>query len=134
MIYTLYKKYCELNTEFHDPIAVSSCQIDLARKDNILLSNVSVMFYNTGSRTGVENNGFIKFNVLAGAYLINDFTEEIKAAVLQQRQDWEPPQIKDLKLIMPEHYTFYVCNIIFIMLVIHNNYLNLAPWLIINIV
>ena len=28
---------------------------------------------------------------------------KIKVAVLQERQDWEASQIKDLKLIIPEH-------------------------------
>ena len=32
------------------------------------------------------------------------------------------PQIKDLKLVMPEHYTFIACNTIFIALGIPGNY------------
>ena len=84
LTYTLYKEHCELYTEIHSSIAVNSCQIELARKDIILLSNVSMMFYKAGSRTGVENNRFIKFFLLAGTYSIDDFNEKINAAVIRK--------------------------------------------------
>ena len=45
-----------------------------------------------------------------GTYLIDDFNAKIKIAILQQRQDWEPPQIKDLKLVTPEDYLLMVDN------------------------
>ena len=65
------------------------------------------MFYKADAGTGVENNFFkIKFSLSAGTYSIDDFNAKIKVAVLQQRQDRVPPQIKDLRLIIPEHYTF----------------------------
>ena len=79
-----------------------------------------MIFYGAGSRTGVENNSFIKFSLEAGTYSIDDFNAKIKAAVLQQRQDWEPPQIKDLKLVIPEYYPFMASNILFIALGILN--------------
>ena len=41
----------------------------------------------------------------------------------QQRQDWEPPQIKDLKLVILEQYAFMADNTIFIALGIPDNYL-----------
>ena len=62
----------------------------------ILLSEVSIIVYKAGKRTGVENTNFISFNLSAGTYLIDDFNAKIKVAILEQRQDWEPPQIKDL--------------------------------------
>ena len=37
-------------------------------------------------------------------YCIDDFDTKIKAAVLQQKQYWEAPQIKELKLVIPERY------------------------------
>ena len=123
LTYTSYKEHCDLYTEIHGSIAVNSCQIELAQKDIILLSSVSVIFYKAGARTGVENNRFIKFSLSAGTYSINDFNAKIKAAVLQERQDWEPPQIKDLKLVIPEHYTFMASNIFFIALGILNKHL-----------
>ena len=43
-------------------------------------------------------------------------------AILRQRQDWEPPQIKGLRLVIPEDYTFIASNNIFIALGIPNNY------------
>ena len=71
----------------------------------------------------MENNKFIHFNLSAGTYSIDDFNVKIKVAILQKRQDWEPPQIKDLKLVIPEHYTFIASNTIFIALGIRDNYL-----------
>ena len=123
MNYTLYKERCELYTEIHGSIAVNSCQIELAQKDIILLSNVSIIVYKAGKGTGVENNKFIHFNLSAGTYLIDNFNAKIKVAILQKRQDWEPPQIKDLRLMIPEHYTFMTYNTIFIALGILDNYL-----------
>ena len=37
---------------------------------------------------------FIKFSLPAGTYSIDNFNAKIKAAVLKQRPDWVPPQIK----------------------------------------
>ena len=71
----------------------------------------------------MENNKFIHFNLSAGTYSIDDFNVKIKVAILQKRQDWEPPQIKDLKLVIPEQYTFIASNTIFIALGIRDNYL-----------
>ena len=123
LTYTLYKEHSELYTEIHGSIAVNSCQIELAQKDIILLSNASIIVYRTGKRTSVENNKFIHFNLSAGTYSIDDFNAKIKVAILQERQDWEPPQIKDLKLVIPEDYTFMASNAIFITLGIPDNYL-----------
>ena len=111
LTYTSYKEHCDLYTEIHGSIAVNSCQIELAQKDIILLSEVSVVVYKAGKRTGAENTKFIHFNLSVGTYSIDDFNAKIKVAVLQQRQDWEPPQIRDLKLAIPEDYTFIASNI-----------------------
>ena len=92
----------------------------------ILLSEVSIVVYKAGKRTGVENTNFISFNLSAGTYLIDDFNAKIKVAILEQRQDWEPPQIKDLRLVTPKDYTFMTSNNIFIALGIADNYLEKA--------
>ena len=84
LTYTSYKEHCELYTEIHGSIAVNICQIELERKDIILLSSVSVIFYKTGSRNSVENNRFIKFFLSARTYSIDDFNEK-KTTVLQER-------------------------------------------------
>ena len=84
---------------------------------------VSVIFYKAGVRTGVENNRFIKFSLSAGTYSIDDFNTKIKVAVLQERQDWVPPQIKNLNPVIPEYYTFTASNIFFIALGILNKHL-----------
>ena len=123
LTYTLYKEHCELYTEIHNSIAVNSCQINLARKDMILLSNIAVILYKSRSRTSVENKKFIHFNFSPDTYSTDDFNAKIKLAVLQQRQDWEPPQIKDLKLVIPDHYTFMASNTIFIALGMLDNYI-----------
>ena len=123
LTYTSYKEHCDLYTEIHGSIAVNSCQIELPQKDIILLSSISVIFYKAGARTGAENNRFIKFSISAGTYSIDDFNAKIKVAVLQERQDWVPPQIKDLRLVIPEHYTFMASNIFFIALGIADKHL-----------
>ena len=79
--------------------------------------------YKTGKHTGVENTKFKHSNLSASTYLIDDFNAKVKVAILQQRQDWEPPQIKDLRLVIPEDCTFIVSNNIFIALGIPDNYL-----------
>ena len=68
LIYTSYKEHCELYAEIHVSTAVNSCQIELAQKDIILLSEVSIIVYKAGKRTSVENNKFIHFNLTAGTY------------------------------------------------------------------
>ena len=117
LTYTLYKEHCELYTEIHGSITVNNCQVELAQKDIILLSNGSIIVYKAGKRTSVENNKFIHLNLSAGTYSIDDFNAKIKVAILQKRQDWEPTQIKDLKLVIPENYTFMASNTILLRLV-----------------
>ena len=109
---TLYKEHCKLYTEIHGSIAVNICQIELAQEDIILLSKVSILVYKTSKRTSVENRNLIHFNLSVGTYSIDNFNAKIKVAILQQRQDWEPRQIKDLNLVIPEHYTFMTDNTI----------------------
>ena len=88
LTYTSYKEHYDLYTEIHGLIAANSCQIGLAQKDIILLSEVSIVIYKAGKRTDVENDKFIHFNLSVGTYSIDDFNAKIRAAVLQQRQDW----------------------------------------------
>ena len=42
---------------------------------------------------------------------------------ISQQRPWEPPQIKDLKLVVPEQYTFMADKTIFIALGIPDKYL-----------
>ena len=93
--------------------------IELAQKDIILLSSVSIIVYKASKRTGVENAKFISFNLSAGTYSIDYFNAKIKVAILQQRQDWEPPQIKNLRL----DYIFMADNTTFIALGMQDKYL-----------
>ena len=123
LTYTSYKEHCDLYTETHGSIAVISCQVGLAQKDIILPSKVSIIVYKAGQRTGVENTKFISFSLSIGIYSTDDFNAKIKVAILQQKQDWEPPQIKDLRLVIPKDYTFMADNIIFIVLGMQDKYL-----------
>ena len=124
LTYTSYKEHCDLCTKIHGSIAVNSFQIGLTQKDIILLSEASIVIYKAGKHTGVENDKFIHFNLSAGTYSIDDFNAKVKISILQQRQDWEPPQIKDLKLVIPEDYTFMASNNFFITLGIPDKYLD----------
>ena len=125
MTYTSYKGHCELYTEIHGSVAGNSCQIELAKKDIILPSSIAVIFYKAGSRTSVDDNKYIKFT-LSVRTSIDDFNAKTKVAVLQESQDWEAPQVKDLKLVIPEHYTFMASNTLFIALGILDKYLKKA--------
>ena len=113
---TLYKEHCDLYTEIYGSIAVNSCQIELAQKYITLLSGVSIIVYKAGKRTGVESIKFISFNLSVGTYSIGNFNAKIKVVILRKRQEWEPPQIKDLRLVVPDDYTFMASNTIFIAL------------------
>ena len=68
LTYTSYKEHYDLYTEIHGSIAINSFQIELAQKDIILLSEVSIVIYKAGKRTGVENTKFIHFNLSVGTY------------------------------------------------------------------
>ena len=94
LTYISYKEHCDLYTEIHGSIAVNSCQIELAQKDIILLSKVSIIVYKAGKGPGVENTKFISFNLSASTYSVDNFNAKIKVAILQQRQDREPLQLK----------------------------------------
>ena len=65
----------------------------------VLLSNIAVVYARASKIIK-----FTKFTLSAGTYSIDDFNAKVKVAVLQGRQDWELPQIKDLKLVIAEHY------------------------------
>ena len=120
---TLYKEHHDLYSEIQGSIAVNGCQVGLVQKSIILLSKVYIIVYKAGKRTGVENTKFISFNLLAGTYSIDDFNTKIKVAILQQRQDWEPPQVKDLRLVITKDYTFMADNTIFMHLLYKTNIL-----------
>ena len=71
----------------------------------------------------MTNTEFIKFTLSIGLYLIDDFNATTEIAILQQRQDWEPPEIKDLKLAILKDYFFMADNAIFYALGIQYKYL-----------
>ena len=123
LTYTSYKEHCDLHAEVHGSIAVNSCQIKLSEKDIILLSNPPIITYKAGTTHGVENRNLIHSSIPAGTYSIDDHNTRIKEFVLKQRQDWKPPQVKDLKLVIPRDYTFWADNAIIIALGIQDKYL-----------
>ena len=104
LTYTSYKQHCDLYTKIHSSIAVNSCQIGLFKKDKILLEDNKLFkySYSKASSSGVFNlDDYIQFTLSSGTYSIDDFNEKIKAAVSQQKQNWNAPHIKNLKLVLP---------------------------------
>lgn len=81
----------------------------MARKDIILLSDIARIIYKVGSRTGIEDR-HMKFTLSVGTNSIDVFNAKVKLAVIQQRQYWQGPQIKNLKLVIPGHYTLMASN------------------------
>ena len=119
MIYTSYEKHYELYTEIHGSIAVNNCQIGLFTKDKILLEDNKLFkySYSKASSSGVFNlDDYIQFTLSSGTYSIDDFNKKIKAAVLQQKQNWNAYHVKNLKLVVPENYAFTADNNFFIAL------------------
>ena len=55
LTYESFKRHCDLYTETHGSVAVSSCQVKLAPKDIISLSEVSIVVCKSGKITGAEN-------------------------------------------------------------------------------
>ena len=104
-------------------IAINIFQIELLQNDIILLSEISIMIYKADKRAGVENTKFIHFKLSAGTYSIDNFNTKIKVAILQERQEGEPHQIKDLKLVIPEDCTIIAYKNIFIAFGIPDEYL-----------
>ena len=86
------------------------------KKISFYYQSPPIINYKAGTTTSVENRNLIHSSILAGTYSIDDFNTKIKESTLQQRQDWEPPQIKDLKLVIPKDYTFLADNTTFIAL------------------
>ena len=101
LTYTTYKEHNDLYTKIQASIAVNGCQVGLTQKYIILQSKASLMVYKASKKPGVTNTEFIGFTLSEDTYSIDDFNAKIKIAILQQRQGWEPPQIRDLKLVIP---------------------------------
>ena len=99
-------------------IAANDLQIGLTRKDVILSLDTAVIACKAGLRTGVKDR-HKKFTLSSCSYLTDDFNLKIKAAVSQQSQDWKAPQIKDLKLIITQYYTFMTSDNFFIACLVH---------------
>ena len=97
LTYTSYNERYDLYSKIHGSIAVHSCQVGIAKKDIILLSKALSIVYKAGKQSRVTNTEFIKFTLSEGIYSIDNFNAKIKILMLQQRQGWEPPQIKYLK-------------------------------------
>ena len=69
------------------------------------------------SSSGVFNlYDYTQFTLSSGTYSIDDFNKKVKAAVLQQKQNWNAYHIKNLKLVVPENCAFTADNNFFIAL------------------
>ena len=60
----------------------------------------------TGTRVGVQDV-HIKFTQSLSTVInsIDDCNEKVKVTVIQQKQDWAGPQIKDSELLIPKYHT-----------------------------
>ena len=75
------------------------------------------------------------------ASYIPKFMARLLLTAVTLNSDWEPPQIKDLKLVIPEHNIFMASNVLFIALGILDKHVErttqirstLPPWVIQNI-
>ena len=47
---------------------------------------------------------YIQFILSSVTYSIDGFNAKIKTTVLRQKQNWNVPQSKNLKLVVPENY------------------------------
>ena len=80
-----------------------------------MLEGDTLLKYSKSSASGPFNlSDYVQYTFQAGTYSVNDFNTKIKAAVLQKKQNWSAPQIKDLKLIIQENYGFTAFNKFFI--------------------
>ena len=93
------------------------------KKISFYYQSPPIINYKAGTTTSVENRNLIHSSIPAGTYSIDDHNTRIKEFVLKQRQDWKPPQVKDLKLVIPRDYTFWADNAIIIALGIQDKYL-----------
>ena len=117
LTYTSYKEHYGLYTENHGSIAVNSCQIGLFKKGKILLEGNKLFkySYSKASSSGIYNlDDYIQFHQALIRKMI--LIKKIKVAVLQQKQNWKAPHIKNLKPAVPENYALTADNNFFIVL------------------
>ena len=95
----------------------------LHKKTSFFLSKASLIGYKAGKQPGVTNTKFKKYTLSEGTYSVDDFNAKFKISILQQRQGWESPQIKDLNLVIPKDYLFMTDNSIFYALGMQDKYL-----------
>ena len=131
LTYKSYKEHCDLYTEVHGSIAVSSCQIGLFKKDKILLGHNKLFKYSNceASSSGVFNlDEHIQFTLSSGTFSIDDCNKKIKAAVLQQKQNCNAPHIKNLKLVVPQNYASLPTIIFSLRLAYLKKFLKILTW------
>ena len=80
LTYKSCKEHCELYTEIHGSIAINSCQIKLAHKYVIFLSEVSIVIYKAGKHTGV---------VLIYTGVVLNQRVLIQLMILMQKSRWQ---------------------------------------------
>ena len=116
--YTEFSHKNPLYTPLHKgSLAVVSCDIELYNSINLI---AEVMILYAISKRLVANDSQLKIIIPAGTYSINEFNEKIKVS----KPMWVSPQIKDYKLVIPEHHTFVASALLFKTLGINANFLN----------
>ena len=93
-------------------IVVNSCQIELARKDQRMLKDEVMIFFEAG--LGSRNKvGPIRLIILAGTYSINEFNEKNSGSNFILKTKLEGTQVLGINLIITEYYTHIASNILF---------------------
>ena len=73
----IIQNFFDLYTEMFHPSTVNNCQIKLARKNIILLSDPAVILYKARSRKGIKDR-HMKFSLSADNYFVDNFHMNVK--------------------------------------------------------
>ena len=112
LTYASYKKQFELYIKMCGSIVVNSSQIELARKDQRMLKDEVMIFFEAG--LGSRNKvGPIRLIILAGTYSINEFNEKNSGSNFILKTKLEGTQVLGINLIITEYYTHIASNILF---------------------
>ena len=109
--YTEFSHKNPLYTPLHEgSLAVVSCDIELYNSINLIAEDQQKVS---------SEHSQLKIIIPAGTYSINEFNKKIKVS----KPMWVSPQIKDYKLVIPEHHTFVASALLFKTLGINANFL-----------
>ena len=119
-----FTRFCHKNplyTPLHGgSLAVHTCDIAFDDSGSIKLITKVMILYAISKRL-VANDSQLKIILSAGTYSINEFNQKMKDAIKGEK--WVAAQIKDYKLIIPEHHTFVASALLFEAMGVSANFL-----------